>query len=520
MSQHTSTDFDVSNVMNYITLTQTLVESFNELANEVQSLTDRKTILEHKLRFAHEQYQFLADKYAPAAPEIAETLAKLQLPPDLRRPMVENVTSVPLPRRIKLDTGNRVALTIRDGRRVANELAILIDPSKTSASSRDTLSGNSRTGTSLSTVLEQDFTIEGKKGKLQCPFSTAQTPAPADADADDTSGQRAAEEGSQDPTPHQSSDPICAAMYEESMPKPDQQANGAVPAKCPIRFLDKHSPEEIARYVETNKHKLPRSHEVCLRRNQKNEDQIRKLDAKYGDIVGMIQDLSNLHKRMLPTSKERREIDKASNERVENWANAVTSSTMDGQESADAHDEAEPADADREGHFDRPFKEVRVGESPSRPWGIHVPVYEPHGLEEEQGPPLSPPPAPVVMPTTSSSSQGHPAPTKSAGGKCPFDHTKIAALMNGRGSPPPMGPPKSAGDVVTDGPVRPETPAKEQAPPPIAPQPTFINPPAPPAEDAKQGGASTPQMVFTGPVFIGYPTEQAIQIMQHFQGRQ
>lgn len=55
MSQHTSTDFDVSNVMNYITLTQTLVESFHELANEVQSLTDRKTILEHKLRFAHEQ---------------------------------------------------------------------------------------------------------------------------------------------------------------------------------------------------------------------------------------------------------------------------------------------------------------------------------------------------------------------------------------------------------------------------------------------------------------------------------
>ncbi len=35
--------------------TQTLVDSFCALADEVQSLIDRKTILEHKLRFAAEQ---------------------------------------------------------------------------------------------------------------------------------------------------------------------------------------------------------------------------------------------------------------------------------------------------------------------------------------------------------------------------------------------------------------------------------------------------------------------------------
>jgi len=34
---------------------QTLVASFNALADEVQSLVDRKTILEHKLRYAQEQ---------------------------------------------------------------------------------------------------------------------------------------------------------------------------------------------------------------------------------------------------------------------------------------------------------------------------------------------------------------------------------------------------------------------------------------------------------------------------------
>ena len=36
-------------------LIQTLTESFVALADEVQSLIDRKTILEHKLRYAHEQ---------------------------------------------------------------------------------------------------------------------------------------------------------------------------------------------------------------------------------------------------------------------------------------------------------------------------------------------------------------------------------------------------------------------------------------------------------------------------------
>lgn len=41
------TDFDQ--------LMKTLTENFNVLADEVQLLSDRKTVLEHKLRFAHEQ---------------------------------------------------------------------------------------------------------------------------------------------------------------------------------------------------------------------------------------------------------------------------------------------------------------------------------------------------------------------------------------------------------------------------------------------------------------------------------
>lgn len=55
--------------MNYTHLTHTLVESFNALADEVQSLTDRKTVLEHKLRFAHEQVSLLffhPEMFAPS----------------------------------------------------------------------------------------------------------------------------------------------------------------------------------------------------------------------------------------------------------------------------------------------------------------------------------------------------------------------------------------------------------------------------------------------------------------------
>ena len=47
MSNAGETDFDQ--------LTRTLTENFNLLADEVQLLSDRKTVLEHKLRFAHEQ---------------------------------------------------------------------------------------------------------------------------------------------------------------------------------------------------------------------------------------------------------------------------------------------------------------------------------------------------------------------------------------------------------------------------------------------------------------------------------
>lgn len=350
----------------------------------------------------------------------------------------------------------------------------------------------------MSTALEQDFTVEGKKGNLQCPFvKGAAAGAASEAPPPETGPDFA-------PNHSEDQDPICVAMYEEETSQ-HGAVNGAQASKCPIRFLDKHSPEEIAHYVETHKHELPRSHEVCVRRYQRNEEQIRKLDAKYGNIVSMIEDLSHLHKPMLPEDDHTRRPSNAtrtSNDRVESWAHAVSAST-------DPEAPAEPPadiDEDRQSHFDRPLKEVRVGESPSRPWGISVPVYEPSG--NEAGHPMSPPPAPVRMPSPVQSTQ---TPAKPAG-KCPFDHTKMPAAFAGLNISPLPNPQANNVPAMNAQDSMPFTPTK------AAPhehhaakaQPTFINP------DVSKA-ANGPAMIFTGPVFIGYPMEQAMQFMNQYQ---
>jgi hypothetical protein len=450
-------------------------------------------------------------------------------------------------RRATADASYQVALLIRDGKRVAKQLSELVvgqplEPSKATSGptvGEEMLSrvegggGGSNTITaSLSTTLEQDFTVEGRKGSLACPFSAPRQKSEGD-EADGhvhVNGHGSNGAAASDPTPHQSSDPICAAMHEEttSQPAPNKTS------KCPIRYLDKHSPEEIAEYVSKHKNEIPRSHEVCVSRYQKNEESIRKLDAKYGSLVNMIQGLSQLHRPMMPTTGEQQQqqddVDRASNKRVESWAQEVSASA-DGfspnlddptarNEDAEVHRDGDP---DRQGHFDRPLKEIRVGESPSRPWGISVPVFEPNEHGIEQSPPVSPPPAPVV--TNSIHSQQA---TPRGPGKCPFDHTKFTGMLNGLTSPLPKLDEKSS---VSGGPPPPAegpfTPQKRDLPPSVSlhhahqhhhrHNPTFINPP----ETSKNPPTGTvPQMVFTGPVFIGYPIEQAVQFMQQYQGGQ
>ncbi|KAK0731599.1 hypothetical protein B0H67DRAFT_79690 [Lasiosphaeris hirsuta] len=498
--------------MSYILLTQTLTESFNALANEVQALIDHKTILEHKLRFAHEQYQYLADKHAPAVPEVSETLAKLQLPPDLQHRPQTATSAIPLPKRSQAGNAqHQIALLIREGRKAAQQLiAGMVDMSKDGGSSKETssLSPVTENMTSTSTALEQDFTVEGRKGSLACPFSAKPEAVESRRSPEHRGHSQNLTGTTVDITPHKSSDPICAAMQEETMSAPAQGAS-----KCPIRFLDKHSPEEIAHYVETHKHEIPRSHEVCVRRYQKNEEQIRKLDAKYGNLVSMINDLSHLHQPMLPSAAnaDLEEVDRSSNQRVENWAQEVT--TSDPEQVAEA-----PHDDDRQSHFDRPLRDVRLGESPSRPWGISVPLAAGFQPEDVQRP-ESPPPAPVTMHSPLDTLQETAAPIK-----CPFDHTKLPFPS----SYPKVDETSNRGDFDREA-ERPFTPVKNRVPPTSPPphqqpqpQPIFVNPAsiASSPQPEKGGKSGPPQMIFniSGPVFIGYPMEQAMQFMQRSQG--
>jgi len=425
----------------------------------------------------------------------------------------EDTGLVPLPNRVRPSSNKgETAVAIRDGRRAIQRLAVLDRVLKASSTSGRSISGTSsnrysaRRTSCLSTVLEQDFTVPGKKSSLSCPYAAqskvinpAEQPPVSQSGSTMDSDRPLTPSDSKDPTPHHSTDPICAAMYAETMNSPPPSVTGSA-AKCPIRYLNQHSPEEVAQYFESHKHEIPRSHEVCVKRYQRNETDIRKLDAKYGNLVSMIQGLGVKHQPMLPPNEEGDEMeadDHMSNERVENWAHAVST---DGAEEDAASVPAE--DDDREGRFDRPFKEIRVGESPSRPWGISVPVFDPP-TERERA--YSPPPAPV-------SAEHLPKPA----GKCPFGFDQKSKTEE---PPCHRSPTFERGTSAADRrPLKEENNAKEALDQealadakPSTTQPIFVLP------ETVKSGSGVPQMVFTGPVFIGYPVEQAVELMQQWK---
>lgn len=562
------------------------------------------------------QYQTLADKYAPSTdPDIQSTLAALQLRPDLKRQQsISGVPLVPLPPRLSGDSKQATAEAIRDGRRASQLLATLKgwtrsaeDSTSRSASIASRSSKNiqslRRGASSSTTFYEQDFTVPGKKSQLLCPFvqklnhlrriSTTSNSNTGDKSmmTDRKAARRASAPDMEDNTPHHSADPICAALYAETHVSAPPSAAGS--NKCPIRFLDQHSPEEIAAYFETHKHEIPRSHEVCVKRYQRSEGDVRKLDAKYGnDIVNMLQGLGQKHQPMLPKDEELQlyadpEEEKKTNKRVENWAKNVSNDGIDSLDPAEAATSPmEGADDDRESRFDRQMKEVRVGESPSRPWGISVPWNQPdleHYGDDEA--PNSPPAAPVIAnfhaPATAPqpsrqaggcpfSNMGGPMPAghvpvaqqppepphptvkdapniQRPTGKCPFGHTSKPEDSQGpKDLPTPQyssqyqprydAPPKSDTFTTSNVPPRSETFATSHMPP--VPEhlrdqgPTFLAPPQygqPGMQFQHQqerqgqggstggGGSVVPQMVFNGPVFIGYPVDQAMMLMQQWQ---
>lgn len=285
--------------------------------------------------------------------------------------------------------------------------------------------------------MERDFTTPGVQGNLGCPFA------------------KMASNG-QPHTPSSCEDPIAAEFH------PDIASARSVtteqrPGQCPIRFLDQHSPEEVAQYFENHKHEIPRSHEICVRRYQGDESSARHLDAKYGSLVNMIQGLGVKHKAYLPEKDRIEEQENPPTHAVKTWAEDVSSNSEPTPPTHDAPIEHEEARLSR---FEKPLREIRVGESPSRPWGISVPVDKeptPSALQSEQGadqPDVKPNP-------TSPNAQPR---------KCPVDH--------GQAKPPPQ----TAAPNVKD--------------------------------DVREPQNTPTQIIFNGPVFFGYSAEQVAVLLQ------
>ena len=272
----------------------------------------------------------------------------------------------------------------------------------------------------------------------------------------------------------------------------------------PIRFLDQHDPEEVAKYFEKHKHELPRSHEVCITRFQSNQESIEQLDRKYGNLVNMIQGLGQKHQAWLPEEPEEvmeeepkaeMMIDAKTDVKVQKWATAVSASLQD----SDALNKVELhnpiMDEARTNHFDRPLKEVRLGESPSRPWGITIPAK--YTNEDSSSSVGSAPTAPPRLPLETSHPVG---PISQNPSKCPFDHRAGAKIPQQQ-------------DMKTATHILPHDVLTSFPDPP--PEPQTRKPTQKPQPKEQEAPKVIPQMIFNGPVFLGYHPDQLFSLLQN-----
>ena len=224
-------------------------------------------------------------------------------------------------------------------------------------------------------------TNKEESGSKECPFqSMAQLGHRQDAEGRNSIPKRPDSLPTPPPAQDSMQDPIHSNVPPPDISPPPSVTGSA--SKCPIRMLDERSPEEIAEYFEEHKHEIPRSHEICVKRYQTNAESIRQLDATYGNLINMIQGLGMKHQPLLSAKEDPEsyaEMDAKSARKVEKWADNVRTPLQDEQiaenqavESQKMHNNL-VEENDRRGHFDRPLKEIRVGESPSRPWGISAP---------------------------------------------------------------------------------------------------------------------------------------------------
>ncbi|MCJ1382950.1 hypothetical protein MMC17_006063 [Xylographa soralifera] len=378
-----------------------------------------------------------------------------------------------------------------------NEILLTQTPASNISNRNNSRSG---VGSHRSILVEQGSITQGPEGVLEYPVASRAAYGEAQDLISSSSNRVHRYRPDSLPTPPDRSgsllqDPLAVEYHSADLASPPASAQGAA-SKCPIRFLDQHSPEEIAHYFQSHKHEIPRSHEVCVKRYQTNEESIRQLDAKYGNLVNMIQGLGMKHQPMLvPTDYEEVALqDQNSKEKVERWATNCTESMEAGAEQDVTPDDISHP---RSGHFDRTLKDVRVGESPSRPWGIQVPYTEGLALG------------------SNSCASANLAPVTSA------PRSQFGAFPRSEPLKAPQQPvqcPLSQGCSKTDSTAdAPQASAKlDKHEPPAMGGNEAIEPNVPIAKLPLNSTQSSSSFVFNGPILIGYTAEQAAALLQMY----
>ncbi|KAF3492205.1 uncharacterized protein GIQ15_01722 [Arthroderma uncinatum] len=359
-----------------------LAKGFVALLEAAQKLTRQEQELQSRLQYTLNEYQKLASKLPEGSDNklditIGPTLDSTG-PDDAATDNVEWVTSMEKAGYISPTETKNITESLEISTAALRKLEITQDPSTL----RTCPFGHGKRRTSM----EHDFTTNGIKGTLGCPFNKSSKPLAA-GEQTDINGESCEND----------EDPIKLDKMGEGAPSTARSVHSSS-ARCPIRYLEDHSPEELAEYFENHKHEIPRSHSVCIRRYQNNPQTSRHIDAKYGDVVNMVKGLGEYHQPYLSTPHELDETGEvnagavtgsSSVDRVEKWAEDVSNKTppRTGSPSPEEAEVTAPVpgdqhaspggDDEREGHFERPLRDVRVGESPSRPWGIHVPPEQP-----------------------------------------------------------------------------------------------------------------------------------------------
>ncbi|KAH8730868.1 hypothetical protein GQ44DRAFT_768037 [Phaeosphaeriaceae sp. PMI808] len=490
-----------------VQLAEQVAEGFAALSGEYQLLFDQHKQLESKLSWVKQEYLDLLKRFTPSSLS-QDHLTFLQ---DLERVGEEQP-------RIHLNLVEQLAQSDdveRKGRAVAlRQAEIAAAKLRSPAADTDVKIWSGPLADkptplphlqikSEKSPMEMDFTTAGTPSRLGCPFaSTSGRGSPLATPRSSTS--RLSLRGRRSKRPS-FNDPIRAEMCgnDPASVEPSISASGSA-AVCPIRFLDQHHPEEVAKYFEKHKHELPRSHEVCITRFQSNQESIELLDRKYGNMVNMIQGLGQKHQAWLPDEpeeaiEEEPEVELAAggkaDAKVERWAKAVSASLHEGTSSVEEEPEDHGMDETRTAQFDRPMKEVRLGESPSRPWGITIPpkYTDAHSSSSVGSAPTASPPIPLKTDRPIGE-------TPQKTGKCPFDHlvmgkTPEQTRTQSLPQPNPFTEPITPHAPPVGGQSQPHTQRQDSR---IPETPKTI-----------------PQMVFNGPVFLGYPPDQLLTLLQN-----